>query len=133
MELINFITTNTQNIYDRIKKLYELEKEINLDEETDIPLLTVVTCPDNHYNRATYLWSIEVTKQLLVVLNILIGFYNDSGFVNDDDYTDTPPIQKWYVPDSLIIDDVFFKSLQANYDAANKVLDELQHYAEIQR
>lgn len=142
MELVEFITSHTQQIYDRIKKMYQLEKDINLDDELEIPKLEVERCPPVDktnpnvylYNRDYYLWAIRVTKKLLDVLNQLVFFYNASGFVNEDDYHDTSQIVEWWVPHTLkVVSPAYFDHLQSNYDVANKLLDELTHYAEINR
>lgn len=141
MELVEFITSHTQEIYDRIKKLYQLEKDINLDDELIIPELSVERCPpvDKNnpniysYNRDYYLWAIRVTRKLLDVLNQLVLFYNASGFVNEDDYHDTSQIINWWIPHTLKVSSAYFDNLQANYDTANKLLDELENYAEINR
>ena len=141
MELVEFITSHTQQIYDRIRKLYQLEKDINLDDELTIPELTVERCPpvDKNnpnvysYNRDYYLWAMRVTKKLLNVLDQLVLFYNASGFVNEDDYHDTPQIINWWIPLTLKVSSAYFDNLQSNYDTANKLLDELENYAEINR
>lgn len=141
MELVEFITSHTQQIYDRIKKLYQLEKDINLDDELAIPELSVERCPpvDKNnsnvysYNRDYYLWAIRVTEKLLEVLNQLVLFYNASGFVNEDDYHDTSQIISWWIPHTLKVSSAYFDNLQSNYDTANKLLDELENYAEINR
>lgn len=141
MELVEFITSHTQEIYDRIKKLYQLEKDINLDDELIIPELSVERCPpvDKNnlniysYNRDYYLWATRVTRKLLDVLNQLVLFYNASGFVNEDDYHDTSQIINWWIPHTLKVSSAYFDNLQSNYDTANKLLDELENYAEINR
>lgn len=141
MELVEFITSHTQEIYDRIKKLYQLEKDINLDDELIIPELSVERCPpvDKNnpniysYNRDYYLWATRVTRKLLDVLNQLVLFYNASGFVNEDDYHDTSQIINWWIPHTLKASSAYFDNLQSNYDTANKLLDELENYAEINR
>ncbi|WP_242361232.1 hypothetical protein [Limosilactobacillus antri] len=141
MELVEFITSHTQQIYDRIRKLYQLEKDINLDDELTIPELTVERCPpvDKNnpniysYNRDYYLWATRVTRKLLDVLNQLVLFYNASGFVNEDDYHDTSQIINWWIPRTLKVSSAYFDNLQSNYDTANKLLDELENYAEINR
>lgn len=141
MELVEFITSHTQEIYDRIKKLYQLEKDINLDDELIIPELSVERCPPVYknnpniysYNRDYYLWATRVTRKLLDVLNQLVLFYNASGFVNEDDYHDTSQIINWWIPHTLKVSSAYFDNLQSNYDTANKLLDELENYAEINR
>ena len=141
MELVEFITSHTQQIYDRIRKLYQLEKDINLDDELTIPELTVERCPpvDKNnpnvysYNRDYYLWAMRVTKKLLNVLNQLVLFYNASGFVNEDDYHDTSQIINWWIPHTFKVSSAYFDDLQSNYDTANKLLDKLENYAEINR
>lgn len=143
MELVSFITTNTQHIYDRINKLYQLEKDINDDDDLVITELKVEPCPSidpQHkgvyiYNRDCYQWAIRVTIELLRVLNELIGFYNDSGFVDDEnEYQETARVVEWWIPRSISLHPAdYFDKLQKNYNLANKMLDSLEGYAEINR
>src|SRR5699024_9081136 len=85
------------------------------------------------YNQDYYLWATRVTRKLLDVLNQLVLFYNASGFVNEDDYHDTSQIINWWIPHTLKVSSAYFDNLQSNYDTANKLLDELENYAEINR
>ncbi len=125
---IEWITSNVQSIYDRIKKMYELEKDIDDNEDATIPELTVEKCPSKVLNYQTYRWTIQVIMDMEQTVNSLIGLYNSVNFVNDDDYSNTSSLRLW-VPLERELNDDYYKHLQENFDAINQLLDQLTDYA----
>lgn len=125
---IEWVTENIQTIYDRIKKMYELEKEIDDNENAVIPDLKVKPCPSKQLNYMTYRWTIEVVMELQQVINKLVGFYNSVNFVNIDDYSNTSSLRLW-APLETEQNDEYYKRLQENFDAVNQLLDQLTNYA----
>lgn len=125
---IEWITSNVQSIYDRIKKMYELEKDIDDNEDATIPELTVEKCPSKVLNYQTYRWTIQVIMDMEQTVNSLIGLYNSVNFVNDDDYSNTSSLRLW-VPLEQELNDDYYKHLQENFDAINRLLDQLTDYA----
>lgn len=125
---IEWITSNIQSIYDRIKKMYELEKDIDDNEDATIPELTVEKCPSKVLNYQTYRWTIQVIMDMEQTVNGLIGLYNSVNFVNDDDYSNTSSLRLW-IPLEKELNDDYYKHLQENFDAINQLLDQLTDYA----
>lgn len=125
---IEWITSNVQSIYDRIKKMYELEKDIDDNEDATIPELTVEKCPSKILNYQTYRWTIQVIMDMEQTVNSLIGLYNSVNFVNDDDYSNTSSLRLW-IPLEKELNDDYYKHLQENFDAINRLLDQLTDYA----
>lgn len=125
---IEWITSNVQSIYDRIKKMYELEKDIDDNEDATIPELTVEKCPSKVLNYQTYRWTIQVIMDMEQTVNSLIGLYNSVNFVNDDDYSNTSSLRLW-IPLEKELNDNYYKHLQENFDAINRLLDQLTDYA----
>lgn len=125
---IEWITFNVQSIYDRIKKMYELEKDIDDNEDATIPELTVEKCPSKVLNYQTYRWTIQVIMDMEQTVNSLIGLYNSVNFVNDDDYSNTSSLRLW-IPLEKELNDDYYKHLQENFDAINRLLDQLTDYA----
>lgn len=125
---IEWITSNVQSIYDRIKKMYKLEKDIDDNEDATIPELTVEKCPSKVLNYQTYRWTIQVIMDMEQTVNSLIGLYNSVNFVNDDDYSNTSSLRLW-IPLEKELNDDYYKNLQENFDAINRLLDQLTDYA----
>ncbi|KRM81300.1 hypothetical protein FC35_GL000233 [Limosilactobacillus coleohominis DSM 14060] len=125
---IEWITEQTQKIYDRIKQMYELEKDIDDNEDATIPELTVKKCPSKQLNYQTYRWTIEVINDLQLTLNKLVGFYNSVNFVNIDDYSNTSTFRLW-IPFEKELNTEYYQHLQDNFDGINKLLDQLTGYA----
>ena len=125
---IEWITSNVQSIYDRIKKMYELEKDIDDNEDATIPELTVEKCPSKVLNYQTYRWTIQVIMDMEQTVNSFIGLYNSVNFVNDDDYSNTSSLRLW-IPLEKELNDDYYKHLQENFDAINRLLDQLTDYA----
>lgn len=129
MELISYTINHTQAIYDRIKHLYEVEIKFDDVEDAEIPNLTVRPVPEGYLNRAIYLWEFKLINDLEVALNELVGFYNDQGVTDpDNNYAKTSEIRLVRPGKSgydLVIEN-FVRTLDKNYDVADKLLDQLE-------
>ena len=108
--------------------MYELEKDIDDNEDATIPELTVEKCPSKVLNYQTYRWTIQVIMDMEQTVNSLIGLYNSVNFVNDDDYSNTSSLRLW-IPLEKELNDDYYKHLQENFDAINRLLDQLTDYA----
>lgn len=108
--------------------MYELEKDIDDNEDATIPELTVEKCPSKVLNYLAYRWTIQVIMDMEQTVNSLIGLYNSVNFVNDDDYSNTSSLRLW-IPLEKEFNDDYYKHLQENFDAINRLLDQLTDYA----
>lgn len=124
MNLINFYNSNIQSIYSEIVDLYR-RGQIAYEGDVDIPELKLVPTPQpcKKTNRAVYLWTRECIRQLEMVMNDLIGVYNDNGIINYDT-GETSTIRLW-MPDSLAIDDPYIAKLSDDFEKCKKLLDQL--------
>mgnify|MGYP006882978124 FL=1 len=123
------VTQSIQSIYDRIIELYKLEVQINLDDELEIPELKVEPCPTDLQNYVFYLWLTRVLQQLEKVLNDVIAFYNDSGFVDEDGYGDTAFIHLYIPRIEIFYDDDYLKKIENDLKLASDTVDRLFKYA----
>ena len=129
MNLVKYYNDNITAIYQRVIDLYNKGRPA-YESEVDVPKLSLIPVPkygkEVKLNRAVYLWTIDCIRQLVQVMNDLIGVYNDSGII-DYDVGDTPDMQLW-LPERLVIDDVYIAKLSDNFTECNKLLDQLDKY-----
>lgn len=129
MELISYYQTNINNIYNRIKDLYN-EASPFFDNDVSLPDMEVMKLNNSKgsLNRAFYDWSLACIKQLQSVMNDVIGDFNDNGIV-DEDAGDTALLKLW-VPERLAVNDTYMTNLKNNFDMCNKLLDNLNSYTQ---
>lgn len=129
MNLVEYYNDNITAIYQRVIALYN-KGQPAYESEVDVPKLSLIPVPKSgkevRLNRAVYLWTIDCIRQLEQVMNDLIGVYNASGII-DYDVGDTPDIQLW-LPERLVIDDVYIAKLSDNFTECIKLLDQLDKY-----
>lgn len=124
MNLVKYYNNNIQSIYNRVLTLYNKgQPAYEADVATPELELIPVPKPGDKLNRAVYLWTIDCIKQLEAVVNALIGVYNDNGII-DYDVGDTPDVELW-LPERLVIDDLYIAKLSDDFEACNKALDGL--------
>lgn len=124
MNLVKYYNENITAIYQRVLALYN-KGQPAYESCVDVPKLSLVPVPKpgDKLNRAVYLWTIDCIKQLEAVVNALIDVYNDNGVI-DYDVGDTPDIELW-LPERLVIDDLYIAKLSDDFEACNKALDGL--------
>lgn len=124
MNLVEYYNSNITAIYQRVIALYN-KGQPAYEASVDVPELSLVPVPKpgDKLNRAVYLWTIDCIKQLEAVVNALIGVYNDNGVI-DYDVGDTPDVELW-LPERLVIDDLYIAKLSDDFEACNKALDGL--------
>lgn len=124
MNLINYYNSNIQSIYNEIADLYK-RGQIAYEGGIDIPKLKMVPVPQpcKKLNRAVYLWTRECIRQLEMVINDLVGVYNNNGII-DYNTGETSTIRLW-IPDSLCIDDLYIAKLSDDFEKCKKLLDQL--------
>ena len=124
MNLVEYYNNNIAAIYQRVIALYN-KGQPAYESSVDVPKLNLVPVPkpDDKLNRAAYLWTIDCIRQLEAVINDLVAVYNDSGIV-DYEVGDTPNIKLW-LPERLVIDDIYIAKLSDNFEDCRKLLDQL--------
>ena len=127
MNLVKYYNDNITAIYQRVIALYN-KGQPAYESSVDVPKLSLIPVPKNKkgkvkLNRAVYLWTIDCIRQLEAVVNALIDVYNDNGVI-DYDVGDTPDVELW-LPERLIIDDLYIAKLSDDFEACNKALDGL--------
>lgn len=124
MNLVEYYNSNITAIYQRVIALYN-KGQPAYESSVDVPKLSLIPVPKpgDKLNRAVYLWTIDCVKQLEAVVNALIDVYNDNGVI-DYDVGDTPDVELW-LPERLVIDDLYIAKLSDDFEACNKALDGL--------
>ena len=124
MNLVEYYNDNITAIYQRVIALYN-KGQPAYESSVDVPELSLVPVPnpDDKLNRAVYLWTIDCIRQLEAVINDLVAVYNDSGIV-DYEVGDTPNIKLW-LPERLVIDDIYSAKLSDDFENCRKLLDQL--------
>lgn len=127
MALIDYVTTNIQSVYNRVSKLYQLEIEGNGDPDTAVPTLHVDEFDGTLLNRDARRWLFSQMRKMAIVLNELVGLYNDQGLrdLATDDPTDGYVLN---LPQSLMFDDRFMAVLQDDFDRAYQLCNRLAEY-----
>lgn len=124
MNLVEYYKDNITAIYQRVIALYNKgQPAYEADVATPKLELIPVPKPGDKLNRAVYLWTINCIKQLEAVVNALIDVYNDNGVI-DYDVGDTPDVELW-LPERLVIDDLYIAKLSDDFETCNKALDGL--------
>lgn len=125
MNLVEYYNDNITAIYQRVIALYNKgQPAYEADVATPKLELIPVPKPGDKLNRAVYLWTIDCIKQLEAVVNALIDVYNDNGVI-DYDVGDTPDVELW-LPERLVIDDLYIAKLSDDFDDCKKLLDQLE-------
>ena len=125
MNLVKYYNDNITAIYQRVLALYNKgQPAYEADVATPKLELIPVPKPGDKLNRAVYLWTIDCIKQLEAVVNALIDVYNDNGVI-DYEVGDTPDVELW-LPERLVIDDLYIAKLSDDFEDCKKLLDQLE-------
>lgn len=124
MNLVEYYNSNITAIYQRVIALYN-KGQPAYESSVDVPKLSLIPVPEpgDKLNRAVYLWTIDCIRQLEAVINDLVAVYNDSGII-DYEVGDTPDIKLW-LPERLVIDDIYIAKLADDFGDCKKLLDQL--------
>ncbi len=130
VNLVDYYYDNISRIYPRVNHLLDIVNNVFMPDETNAPSLIINKPPTDYLNRTVYLWTLDSIDHLQVVIDYLVGTYNE---YNLTDYSTggraTSKIKLWR-PKRLLIDDYYWQKLQQNFDRVNKLLDQLEKYAE---
>lgn len=129
VNLANYYYDNLTSIYQRIKKLEGIINTVFMPDGLDTPSLEVNPMPTQILNRSAYLWTLECMRQLQDVIDWLVGTFNGYNLVDFTTGESTAKVNLWK-PNSLMINDNYWQQLQNNFDRVNKLLDQLEKYAE---
>lgn len=126
--LVDYYQDNLTEIYDRVKKLSNIVETVFMPDELDVPNLIVEPINATMLNRSVYLWTNRVIKHLQVVVDWLVGVYNDYNLVDVQAGENTSTIKLWQ-PESLVIDDDYINKIKEDFEAVNGLLDRLFEYS----
>lgn len=130
INLIDYYYDNISRIYQRVEQLLDIVNNLFIPEDYGTPNLTIEQPSTDCLNLVAYLWAVKSIRHLQAVVNYLIGTYNGYNLV---DYSNggqaTAEIKLW-VPKQELFDDYYWQQLQNNFDRVNKLLDQLEEYAE---
>lgn len=129
VNLVDYYYDNLTRIYQRVKKLEDIINTVFMPDDLDTPSLEVKPVPTQMLNLAAYRWTLECMRQLQDVVDWLVGTFNGYNLVDLTTGEATPTLNLWQ-PNSLMIDDNYWQQLQQNFDRVNKLLDQLEEYAE---
>lgn len=129
VNLANYYYDNLTSIYQRVKKLEDIINTVFMPDGLDTPSLEVNPMPTQILNRSAYLWTLECMRQLQDVIDWLVGTFNGYNLVDFTTGESTAKVNLWK-PNSLMINDNYWQQLQNNFDRVNKLLDQLEKYAE---
>ncbi|WP_270529524.1 hypothetical protein [Limosilactobacillus vaginalis] len=129
VNLANYYYDNLTSIYQRIKKLEGIINTVFMPDGLDTPSLEVNPMPTQILNRSAYLWTLGCMRQLQDVIDWLVGTFNGYNLVDFTTGESTAKVNLWK-PNSLMINDNYWQQLQNNFDRVNKLLDQLEKYAE---
>lgn len=129
VNLVDYYYDNLTRIYQRVKKLEGIINTVFMPDDLDTPSLEVKPVPTQMLNLAAYRWTLECMRQLQDVVDWLVGTFNGYNLVDLTTGEATPTLNLWQ-PNSLMIDDNYWQQLQQNFDRVNKLLDQLEEYAE---
>lgn len=127
--LVDYYYENISRIYQRVQHLLDIVNNVFMPDDDTTPSFTINRPPNDRLNRATYLWTINSVDHLQAVVDYLIGTYNGYSLIDYSTGQETAELKLWR-PEQLVIDDYYWQQLQSNFDRVNKLLDQLEKYAE---
>ena len=69
MDLISYVTDNVKKVYQKIAELYQLEIEVDANDEQTVPTLRVEECQTEVLNRQARQWLFRVMKKMAADIN----------------------------------------------------------------
>ena len=127
--LVDYYYDNIYRIYQRVKHLLDIVNNVFMPDDDTTPSLTINRPQTEFLNRTVYLWTLDSIDHLQVVIDYLVGTYNEYNLIDYSTGDPTAKIKLWR-PKTLLIDDYYWQQLQSDFDRVNKLLDQLEKYAE---
>ena len=129
MDLIGYVTSSINAVYQKIAYLYQLEIVVNDDYELSVPTLTVEECHETALNRNVRLWMFRVLKCMAYDINNLVTLYNKQQLIDwDADGEPLTPLYSVAMPTSLAFSEVK-TVLDDDFKRALELLGQLERYA----
>ena len=129
MDLIGYVTSSIDAVYQKIAYLYQLEVEVNDDYELSVPTLTVEECHETALNRNARLWILRALKCMAYDINDLVALYNRQQLIDwDADGEPLTPPYSVVMPTSLAFSDAK-TVLDDDFKRAFELLGQLECYA----
>ena len=129
MDLIGYVTSSIDAVYQKIAYLYQLEVEVNDDYELSVPTLTVEECHETALNRNARLWILRALKCMAYDINNLVALYNNQQLIDwDADGEPLTPPYSVVMPTSLAFSDAK-TILDDDFKRAFELLGQLERYA----
>ena len=129
MDLIGYVTSSINAVYQKIAYLYQLEIAVNDDYELSVPTLTVEECHETALNRNVRLWMFRVFKCMAYDINNLVTLYNKQQLIDwDADGEPLTPLYSVAMPTSLAFSEVK-TVLDDDFKRALELLGQLERYA----
>ena len=129
MDLIGYVTSSIDAVYQKIAYLYQLEVEVNDDYELSVPTLTVDDCHETALNRNARLWILRALKCMAYDINNLVALYNNQQLIDwDADGEPLTPPYSVVMPTSLAFSDAK-TILDDDFKRAFELLGQLERYA----
>lgn len=129
MDLIGYVTSSINAVYQKIAYLYQLEMEVNDDYELSVPTLAVEECRETALNRNVRLWMFRVLKCMAHDINNLVTLYNKQQLIDwDADGEPLTPPYSVVMPTSLAFSEVK-TVLDDDFKRALELLGQLERYA----
>ena len=129
VNLVDYYYDNISSIYQRIKRLLDIVDTVFMPDDNTTPSLEIKRPETEFLNRTVYLWTLDSIDHLQLVVDYLVGTYNDYNLIDYSTGQETAKIKLWQ-PKRLLIDLYYWQQLQQNFDRVNKLLDQLEEYAE---
>ena len=129
MNLINYVSDNIKNVYQKVIELYQLEIEVDDNEEQSVPTLRVEEFQTSVLNRQARQWLFRVLKKMTADINALVNLYNAQSLI--DWNADGQPLTPAYVlvlPKSLVFSEVK-TVLDDDFKRAFELFTQLEQYA----
>lgn len=129
MDLISYVTDNVKKVYQKIAELYQLEIEVDANDEQTVPTLRVEECQTDVLNRQARQWLFRVMKKMTADINDLVTLYNAQSLIDWD--ADGQPLTPPYylaMPKSLAFNEVE-TVLDDDFKRAFELFARLEQYA----
>ena len=129
MDLIGYVTGSVTDVYQKITQLYQLEIEVDANDEQTVPTLRVEECQTDVLNRQARQWLFRVMKKMAADINDLVTLYNAQSLIDWD--ADGQPLTPPYylaMPKSLAFNEVE-TVLDDDFKRAFELFARLEQYA----
>lgn len=129
MDLVSYVSGNIKNVYQKVIELYQLEIEVDANDEQTVPTLRVEECQTSVLNRQARQWLFRALKEMAADINALVNLYNAQSLI--DWNADGQPLTPAYdivLPKSLVFSEVK-TVLDDDFKRAFELFTQLEQYA----